>query len=473
MKVCLVGGGVSGALAALYFQKYHPNWTVTIVENPNISPVPVGENLHRNAFRFFCDVIDQPWHKTVREMIDFNCTIKLGGHFPGWSEKFNTWYVLFSGKSNEETVKLHNTWIANNQDNLSLDYYDYVYPDVMQHIRDNTIPENYLDRSLELCTMCVDATKISDYLKTKFRGEIIKGNVIGIKRTEQKLEQIELEDGRSISADLFFDCTGFKRVLISHFSEFSVIERGMVNSALVGPSKHKDGVIPVYLSSINKEHGWMFKIPMQHRIGVGYVFNDQITDIETIRQERKKEIIDSDSELLLKWVPSQTDKAWSKNVVSLGLASFFNEPLIGTSLELTTRSIVHFDLYYGKSGLDGHKEYNDWFNVQKDLINTKLFSMYYYCKRNDTEFWKYVRQKCQDNEFHEKMLYLIHGGFNELLKKYPGLMWNQEHYEYSSLFMEVPGINLKKQPEKNMNTSFENIKAIKSNEFYKKIRSEK
>jgi tryptophan halogenase len=473
-----MGGGVTGALAALYFQKYKPNWVITLVENPNISPLPVGENLHRNTFKFFCDVINQPWQNTIKELIELNCTIKLGTKYSGWSNQ--TWFVPHSERSNSDTTKLHNVWLATAKNRSDIrQYYESVYPDTLECIIGNTISKDYMNRSVDLCCMCVDATEVSSYLKSKFNGHVIYANMVGIERNDRKLTKILLEDGRSVEADLFFDCTGFKRLLIKEFSKFKSIKTAVTNSAYVGPVKHPQNIIPVAVNIDALDNGWMFKIPMQHRSGIGYVFNNQLVNLDKIKDEYHSLTNESKNRILLKWDPKETDAAWNSNVVALGLASFWNEPLMGTSFELTTKSITHFMHYYDSMGMRGSAEYNNWFTIQCDLINTQLLASYYFCKNNHTEFWRYVHEKGRNNNVHEKIVHLAKGGFTDLLRKYPNLMWSQVYYETFCLCAGVEDVNLDKKVDDEMIEWAKSIwnqpksnKTIPSNKFYSILRGD-
>jgi len=477
MHVCIVGGGVTGALAALYLQKHCAEWTVTMLENPNIKPLPVGENLHRHTFSFVCDVVDQPWHVTAHELMDLNCAIKLSGQFNGWSDKNLSWDTAFTQNSNEDVMKMHNAWLATRGNKPVTDYFDSVYGDVMCHIKNNTIPENYLDRTPDLCCMYIDATKASGYLKSKFKGRMIQCNVVGIERNHEHMQSVILEDNTKIAADFFFDCTGFARVVIEEFAKFQPIHTAMVNSAYAGPSKHLTERVPVFSNSMAMNHGWMFKLPMQHRTGVGYVFNNAITDLDTIKHEH--ELYGGESagdRVLLKWDSVSTDTPWSYNVLALGIASFWNEPFLGTSLELSTRSIINFVKHFKESGLEKCVDYNRWFVTQTDLINTRLLCMYHYCKKDHTDFWKHVHEKSHKTDIHEKFVHLVNGGFTELLKSYPNLMWSQRDWEILGMLLDVDGIDLARTVDaetlvwaqnkwnENRNTKL----CVSSNDFYTK-----
>lgn len=441
MNVCIVGGGVTGALAALYMQKHCPEWTVTLLENPKIKALPVGENMHRHTFKFFCDIVDQPWRTTMRELIDLNCTIKLAGLFTGWSDIVDPFYVaLFTENSNEDIMKMHNAWLAANKDRPLTEYYDMVYGDVMHHVRDFTIPNDYMERAPELCCVTVDASQISGYLKNKFKGNIIYGHVVGFERDSENLKSVRLEDGSTIEADLFIDCTGFHRVIIKEFAKFKPIESSMVNAAYAGHAKYANDKIPVYTDLATMNHGWMFRIPMQHRCGIGYVFNRDYIDMDVMEHEHELYGGESIGEkTMLRWESVQTSTPWSNNVLSLGIAAFWNEPFLGTGLEVSCRSIINFVKLFKEAGYAGRDHYNDWFTVQADLINTRILSMYHYCKDNHTDFWKHVHEKSSKTDIEERMLYLSNGGFSEMLKQHPNLMWSQRDWEVTSIMLGIDG----------------------------------
>lgn len=443
MHVCIVGGGVTGAFAALYLQKYCPEWTVTMLENPNIKPLPVGENLHRHTFGFVCDVMDQPWHNTVRDLMDLNCAIKLSGQFNGWSDHDASWDTAFTQTPNEDTLKLHNAWLATRGNKPLSDYFESVYGDVTCHIRNDTIPDDYMDRTPDLCCMYMDATKASSYLKTKLKCRVVQCNVVGIERIGEHIHSVKLEDNTTIAADFFFDCTGFHRVVIKEFAKFRPIPTAVVNSAYVGQSKHPSDRVPVKSNSMAIDHGWMFKLPMQHRTGVGYVFNDTITDLDSIKHGHDLHGGQSlGDRQLLKWESLATSTPWSSNVLALGIASFWNEPFLGTSLELSTKSIINFIKFFKSGGYQKQQDFNTWFVTQTDLINTRLLAMYHYCKKDHTDFWKYVHEKSHNTDIHEKIVHLVNGGFAELSKTYPNLMWSQRDWDILAMMMDVPGVDL-------------------------------
>jgi hypothetical protein len=92
-----------------------------------------------------------------------------------------------------------------------------------------------------------------------------------------------------------------------------------------------------YTLTIARPYGWVFGIPLKNRCSIGYMFNDKITDLETIKEDVKN-IFDQ-----FNLTPSTTTNElhfnnysrkvnFTKTHAFNGNASFFLEPLEATTL---------------------------------------------------------------------------------------------------------------------------------------------
>jgi tryptophan halogenase len=133
--------------------------------------------------------------------------------------------------------------------------------------------------------------------------------------------------------------------------------------------------------------GWVWEIPTAHRFGCGYVFCDQFLSFEQAHAELesvlKREITPVKQ---IKFEAGRLDNAWTKNCLSLGLASAFIEPLEATSIHATTIQIKKFIEYFENNQQEKYNsEIRELYDEIKDYI-----VLHYQGGKTDTPFWKHI-----------------------------------------------------------------------------------
>ncbi len=167
---------------------------------------------------------------------------------------------------------------------------------------------------------------------------------VSLRSEDGFIEALTLENGARIEADLFIDCSGFRGVLIE-----GALKSGYddwrhwlpCDSALAVPCE-RGGPPASHTLALAREAGWQWRIPLQHRVGNGYVYCS-----EFLKDEEARETLLGSLEgkalaepLPLKFIAGRRKKFWNKNCVSLGLAAGFLEPLESTSIHLIQRGIA-------------------------------------------------------------------------------------------------------------------------------------
>ena len=247
-----------------------------------------------------------------------------------------------------------------------------------------------------------DAVLYARFLRKRAEAQGVKrieGKVVAVNQDGESgfVESVRLESGAEIAADLFVDCTGFRSLLIGDalgvgfedWTHWLPCDRALaVPCAKVGPPTP-------YTRSTARAAGWQWRIPLQHRTGNGYVYSSQyISDDEAAAVL----LANLDGEALadpkpLRFTTGKRRKLWDRNVVAVGLAGGFLEPLESTAIYLIQAGINRLMALFPRADFDPVLQ--DVYNAQSQFEYERIrdFLILHYCatERNDSDFWNYVR----------------------------------------------------------------------------------
>ncbi|MHC9419928.1 tryptophan halogenase family protein [Sphingomonas citri] len=259
-----------------------------------------------------------------------------------------------------------------------------------------------------------DAVAFAPYLRRLSEG-------LGVRRTEGRIVDVArdplggdvtavvLEDGRRVEGDLFVDCSGFVALLIGKAmgEPFDDWSRWLpADRAVAMPCRTATAVTP-YTSAIAMPSGWRWRIPLQHRTGNGYVFASDFLDQGAAADALVAAVEGTPlaEPRVLRFKAGRRARSWVNNVVAIGLASGFLEPLESTSLYLVQQAITALvELFPERHiGAADRDEFNRLVNMEYDRVRDFLILHYHATQRDDSPFWAYVRNMEIPDSLAEKM----------------------------------------------------------------------
>ncbi len=400
IDILIVGGGTAGWMAAALLAPYAQNgYRVRLIESEDIGTVGVGEatipqiQLYNQALGINED-------EFLRET---QGTIKLGIEFADWQAKGISYMHAFGGVGRDiGIIPFQHYWQRARALGKAGPLSAYALNEVAA--RAGKMQRGKPRTSDALPDMPYayhfDAGLYAAYLRrlAEARGvERIEGKVSDVRlRSEDGfVDNVALEDGRSFTADLFIDCSGFRGLLIE-----GALKTGYedwthwlpCNRAVAVPCGHGAAPQIPYTKATARDAGWQWRIPLQHRIGNGYVY---CSDHLSADQAEAALLANLDGPAQadprhLQFTTGKRRKFWNRNVMALGLAGGFMEPLESTSIHLIQSGLSRLLKMLPRKTWDPSiaDEYNRQADFEFESTRDFLILHYKATARDDTAFWR-------------------------------------------------------------------------------------
>jgi tryptophan halogenase len=232
------------------------------------------------------------------------------------------------------------------------------------------------------------------------------------RHADGSVSHLRLEDGRDVAADFFIDCSGFVSLLLDKTLGVPWVDFGKwlpVDRAWAVPTERPEGGITPYTRSTALEAGWAWRIPLRDRCGHGHVFASRFIDEERAREQLLGQIDGRPlaEPRLIRFATGHRERFWAKNVVGLGLAAGFIEPLESTAIFLVHNAIGRLIPLLQQPGGPTAEMANAYSAQQvRQFQRIRDFIILHYCltERRDSELWRHMASL----ELPESLAYKIH-----------------------------------------------------------------
>jgi tryptophan 7-halogenase len=211
------------------------------------------------------------------------------------------------------------------------------------------------------------------------------------------VDALRLQDGRSIGGDFFIDCSGFEALVIERALTTGYVDwsHWLPCDRAVSVACESAGDLAPFTRSTARECGWQWRIPLQHRVGNGYVYSSaHLSDDEAkMRLLERLEGAPLSDPRLLRFKAGRRKQAWVGNCLALGLAAGFLEPLESTRIHLVQTALGRLFTLFPDRDFDPaiSAEYNRLTALEYEHARDFLILHYAASKREDALFWRDCR----------------------------------------------------------------------------------
>ena len=422
-SVAIVGGGTAGWMAAAALAKQLPKTiSLTLIESDEIGTIGVGEATIP-AIRRFNQIlgIDE-----VEFLKATGGTFKLGIEFVDWGALGQSYIHAFGMTGGRPELRpTHQYWLRMKAQGVDVPDFDLL------SLAGTAAQANRFTRSRggqgaggapELTyAYHFDASLYARYLRTRAEAAgvtRIEGRIasVGLSPETGDIAGVHLDDGRTVAADLFIDCSGMRALLLGEalgepyedWSEHLICDRAVAMPCANGP------VLYNYTRAKACAAGWQWRIPLQHRFGNGYVYSSAFIGDDAaaaaLRENLEGEALDAPR--FIAFTPGKRRRTWVKNCIALGLSSGFIEPLESTSIHLIHMGIRRLLSLFPARGVTEPlvRAYNQQSDTELRAIRDFIIAHYKVTDREDTPFWRYVKHMPVPDSLKDRLELFASGG---------------------------------------------------------------
>lgn len=343
MRIVIAGGGIAGWLTAMFAQRLSPQATIVVIESPRLNRLDI-EEATTFGFRWALQTLGLSLHDLIAST---STTCKSGTLL----RRFRRGRDYFVNFVHPPAMRASRHWTGSPD---LLDYETLWFGAIGQGRDPNEAQFGSLSMRGLLPARIDDDGRIAwdapvnYHISTEEAAAYLQraGESRGISRIEGVISEViraddggvsalALDDGRIESLDFVFDCTGLSRRVIREFPEAEWVSTSDLfpvdSSILIRASTPRDS-IGAYTIMTAMRHGWMATMPVETKTGRWYNYASKYTD-ESAAVAEVESLLGAGVEVTgrLRYQSGYYRRPAVQNVIAIGLASMFFEPMAATT----------------------------------------------------------------------------------------------------------------------------------------------
>ena len=231
--------------------------------------------------------------------------------------------------------------------------------------------------------------------------EVRDDKVVEVIRGEGGVRSLRLASGQEAEADFFVDASGFVSALLGKAlgEPFVSYASSLFNDrAVVGGWDRAPGeTIKPYTTCETMDAGWCWQIEHERRVNRGYVYCSAFIPDDEAEREFRAVCPRVGPTRIVKFVSGRYERNWVKNVVAIGNASGFVEPLEATALGVIAMQcrLLADCLQESRCRPNDPMRHcvNDFHRRNWDSVRRFLAVHYRFNARRDTPYWAHCRNE--------------------------------------------------------------------------------
>jgi tryptophan halogenase len=390
-NIGVIGGGTAGYFAAIALKRADPSRRVTLVESSKIPIIGVGEATTPPMLPFLHHVLGI-------DVVDFYARVqptwKLGIKFewgarPFFNYPFGEIDLVDALVHEDDLLACSLTSLLMARDRVP------VFEDVLGV--DSALGQlrfaYHLDNRRFVAYLAEHARRAGvDYLDRTVTGVVVTPN-------GDAVDHLATQEGDPLRFDLFVDATGFRSLLIEGAlaSPYLPYDTTLYCDRAVVANVPHGGAIKPYTLAETMDAGWCWNIPQVDEDHRGYVYSSAFLDVDQAAAEMRRKNPGMSDFWTVKFRSGRHRDFWLGNVVAIGNAYGFVEPLESTALHMVILEVLalggELERWRRDGGEPDRARLSALVGDRWDYLRWFLGLHYRFNARLDTPFWQECRRR--------------------------------------------------------------------------------